>query len=224
MSSKISYNVNCGIRPLKSNERRGSKEECIKKAQIRYYGLVKIDPILLEKPKKISKKEERQYNLGRLMAIKSRVMKIKGFLELKKIQENEEKFKKYTNELEKLRKDYNSNIAEANRRERLKVEMYNKIEEEKQHLDELHYKTIKKSNKNTTNSKTSNKDKTKTINKDKTKTINKDKTKTTKTSKKTNKQQGGKINNKPKNRVSKKNSKQIRENKRSKKISKILKK
>ena len=212
MSSKISYNVNCGIRPLKSNERRGSKEECIKKAQIRYYGLVKIDPILLEKPKKISKKEERQYNLGRLMAIKSRVMKIKGFLELKKIQENEEKFKKYTNELEKLRKDYNSNIAEANRRERLKVEMYNKIEEEKQHLDELHYKTIKKSNKNTTNSKTSNKDKTKTINKDKTKTI------------KTNKQQGGKINNKPKNRVSKKNSKQIRENKRSKKISKILKK
>jgi len=39
----------CGINKLRKNEKRGSLKECIKKRQIRYYGLVKVDKKKLDK-------------------------------------------------------------------------------------------------------------------------------------------------------------------------------
>lgn len=43
----------CGLKEPRNGEKRGSAEYCFDKKQIRYYGLVPVDPeILIKKPKK----------------------------------------------------------------------------------------------------------------------------------------------------------------------------
>lgn len=44
----MSKNVYCGIGPVPKNSRLGSMKECADKKQIRYYGIKKVDPKLVE--------------------------------------------------------------------------------------------------------------------------------------------------------------------------------
>lgn len=98
--------VSCSVKELKKNERRGTMEECAEKKQVRYWGVKKVDNIVLGKLTGKSKKKK--YSLpeiqGKLAGLKTKHSKL-----LKKIEDKNEKgetTKTLKKDLEKIAKDY----------------------------------------------------------------------------------------------------------------------
>ena len=98
--------VFCGTGKIPKGKKRGSMKQCAEAGQIRYYGLKKVDPLLVEnavKEKKIkvsevSKIDEKIYELLRvLVKVGGTIKKRKGQIQAEK---NKEKKEKFTKELE----------------------------------------------------------------------------------------------------------------------------
>ena len=118
----MSSGIYCSIGDVPKNKHRGTMKECVEKKQVRYYGIKKVDKILLatlnkEKKKKKSldklKEHEAKY-VGRLQKIKREYDK-----EMKK-KENEKneklgaelksKYNKVAQKINDLRKEINKLI------------------------------------------------------------------------------------------------------------------
>jgi hypothetical protein len=95
----------CGIGNIPKKARRGTMQECAEKGQIRYYGVKKIDPRLLEaakEEKKNRKPKGRDAIIIKIMTIKGKINKQKKIYDGEKDKDKKEKIKK---EIEKLKKD-----------------------------------------------------------------------------------------------------------------------
>jgi hypothetical protein len=96
----------CSIQDLKKNERRGTMKECAKSKQIRYYGLKKVDQLIINKLKTKTKGKKRSLPelIGKLTGLKTKYTKL-----IKKIhekQENGESVKVLKTDAEKIKKEY----------------------------------------------------------------------------------------------------------------------
>jgi hypothetical protein len=75
MSKKKS--IYCSIGEPGKNKRRGSMRECAEKKQVRYYGIKKIDPRLLEASKKGSKDSKMRDKLAiKMVGLRGRVTRL----------------------------------------------------------------------------------------------------------------------------------------------------
>lgn len=140
------YKINCGIKKLKLDERRGSMKECLKRSQVRYFGLFKIDPLLIEeklKEKKISEANRFKYSIGRMYGLKARGEKIKKVIEVCKIKKDKEKEEFYTKELEAIRKELKECLPIAIEREKENKLKREQERKEKEFLDRLYEKKLK---------------------------------------------------------------------------------
>jgi hypothetical protein len=158
------YKINCGFKPLKDDERRGSMEECIKKSQIRYFGLHKINPSLMEdyilSKKNITDANRFKYSIGRMQGLKARGEKIKKYIKSAKLRKDKEKEEKYTKELEEIRKELKKCLPIALKRykeENIRKEREKKEKEQLNKLREQQLNEERKKNKNKSKKKTSKK-------------------------------------------------------------------
>lgn len=120
--------VNCGVRPLKKGERRGTMQECVDKKQIRYYGIKTIDKVLLnevlgkKKPEKADTELKTNELRGKMTGMISKVKRLRPY------QESAKK-KGDTKDAERLEKEINQLKAKFNK---LKVLLVKREKEEKE--------------------------------------------------------------------------------------------
>lgn len=70
--------IYCGIGKVPKNSQLGSMKECAEKGAVRYWGLKKVDPKLIEAMKrKSSKKESRDKLAIKMVGLRGRVNKLK---------------------------------------------------------------------------------------------------------------------------------------------------
>jgi flavoprotein len=102
--------ISCGIRPLKKNERAGTLEECIKKRQIRRYGLEKVDLSDVKKAKPGKNELTREKIQIKISTLRGKVKNLTSKIMTTKKEDEREQFKfeleKATNELAKYRELY----------------------------------------------------------------------------------------------------------------------
>lgn len=73
----MSKKVYCSVGPVPKGQKLGSMKECADKKQIRYYGIKKIDPRLLEAAKKGSKISESRDKLAiKMVGLRGRVSRL----------------------------------------------------------------------------------------------------------------------------------------------------
>ena len=98
--------VSCSVKDLKKNERRGTMKECADKKQVRYYGIKKVDKIMLSKLTEKNKKSNRSFPelFGKLAGLKTKYTKLIKKIQYKK--ERGESTKTLEKEAEKIEKDY----------------------------------------------------------------------------------------------------------------------
>lgn len=102
--------ISCSIQPLKKNQRRGTLDECIKKRQIRYYGLEKVDISQAKKTKPGKNELTRDKIIVKISALKGKVKNLTSKMMNAKKEDEKEQFKsdleKVVNELTKYRELY----------------------------------------------------------------------------------------------------------------------
>ena len=102
--------ISCSIQPLKKNQRRGTLDECIKKRQIRYYGIEKVDMSQAKKAKPGKNELTRDKIMAKISALRGKVKNLTSKMMNAKKEDEKEQFKselnKATNELTKYRELY----------------------------------------------------------------------------------------------------------------------
>ena len=102
--------ISCSIQPLKKNQRRGTLDECIKKRQIRYYGIEKVDMSKAKKAKPGKNELTRDKIMAKISALRGKVKNLTSKMMNAKKEDEKEQFKselnKATNELTKYRELY----------------------------------------------------------------------------------------------------------------------
>jgi len=102
--------ISCSIQSLKKNQRRGTLDECIKKRQIRYYGIEKVDMSKAKKAKPGKNELTRDKIMAKISALRGKVKNLTSKMMNAKKEDEKEQFKselnKATNELTKYRELY----------------------------------------------------------------------------------------------------------------------
>lgn len=102
--------IYCSIGKIPTGKKLGSMKECADLGQIRYYGLKKVDPKLLENIRLSKTKKESKKNLRlKLIGLRGRVKKIKSQIEF-------EKDKNKKAELNELLKKTNKELTDISTR------------------------------------------------------------------------------------------------------------
>lgn len=90
----MSKKVYCSVGPVPKNHKLGTMKECAEKKQVRYYGIKKIDPKLLEAVKKGSvKAESRDKLMIQLARLGNKANKLKKDMAIEKDQRKKDKMK-----------------------------------------------------------------------------------------------------------------------------------
>lgn len=100
----MSENIYCGIDKVPKGSRRGTMKECAEKGQIRYYGIKKVDPKIVETAKKHSRlrDETRESLVVKLMGTRGKVRSLKNKIADEKDPKEKKKLQK---ELDKMLND-----------------------------------------------------------------------------------------------------------------------
>jgi len=110
--------VVCGIGKVGKNQKLGSMKECAEKKQIRYWGVNKVDPKILELAKKGSRKGDTRLSvLKQMMGLRGKISKIQKQLKTEKDKKEKDKLEK-----EKAKFEAELNVV---------VKKFDKIEKEK---------------------------------------------------------------------------------------------
>ena len=150
--------VICSIQELKKDERRGTMDECAAKKQIRYFGMKKVDKVIIDKltTKKIQmSKRNFAETMGKLNGLKTKAKKLFEQIKLKKENGDVTKLKQLEKDFEKAKAAYARLVPTAKKMmaEQEKIEATRRKQEEekeKKQLKEKQKKTSKKSSKKTT--------------------------------------------------------------------------
>lgn len=91
----MSKKIYCGIDKVPKTHKLGSMKECAEKKQVRYFGVKKIDPKLLEAVKKGSKNKESRDKLAiKMVGLRGKVSKLTKQMATEKDKKEKEKIKK----------------------------------------------------------------------------------------------------------------------------------
>jgi len=95
----------CGVGNIPKGYKKGSMKECVKKGQVRLYGLYKIDPKLLEQDNTEKKAKVKYYTKNelflKLSKINGTIIRLQKTINGSKNKEEVEKAKKELSELKK---------------------------------------------------------------------------------------------------------------------------
>jgi len=109
MSKNKTY---CGVGPVPKGKSRGSMKECVELGQVRYFGVKKVDPKLLETLENKGNKTSRGILFSKITKIKGQIKKLKSKIETTKDKnekaELESKLKKLADEGNQMVKEFNS--------------------------------------------------------------------------------------------------------------------
>ena len=93
----------CGAGQVPKGKHRGTMRECAQRNQIRYWGVKKIDPRILEDSIKLNKYGGRDKVQAKLVGLRAKLKKIKSNHDVEKKESRKKKMKK---EYEKTYKEY----------------------------------------------------------------------------------------------------------------------
>jgi len=108
----------CGLGPVSKTKRRGSAQECAEANQVRYYGVVKIDPELLQKKwKELEKLQVKLATMNIVMKKQYQIWKYESSEKKKealkkKLKELASKFEDLRKEVQKKEKENKKYIAD----------------------------------------------------------------------------------------------------------------
>lgn len=109
----------CGVKDItKKNQRRGTMMECAEKKQIKYYGIKKVDKVIIDmlNEKKGSKKSYTlEEAVGKANGLKTRAKRILKDIETAKRKKDDKKLETLQKELEKTKKEYAKLVPIANK-------------------------------------------------------------------------------------------------------------
>lgn len=109
----------CSVKDItKKNQRRGSMMECAEKKQIKYYGIKKVDKVIIDmlNEKKGSKKTYTlEEAVGKANGLKTRAKRILKDIETAKRKKDDKKLETLQKELEKTKKEYTKLVPIANK-------------------------------------------------------------------------------------------------------------
>ena len=112
----------CGVKEPTKNERRGTMKECAEKKQIRFWGVKKVDKIMINKMtigkgknKEDDKNLSKNVIIGRARGFETRGKKIKIAIAEAEKEKDKKKIKKLTEEYDKVRKEYVKYAKMANK-------------------------------------------------------------------------------------------------------------
>lgn len=138
----------CGTKELKKNQRRGTMMECAEKKQIKYYGIKKVDKIILDMING-KKTEKKTYTLseavGKASGLKARANKIVKEIAKAKKKGDDERIEKLKKEFTKVKTEYTKIAPIANKL--IKEDEENRKAEEKAKKVASPKKSSKKSSK-----------------------------------------------------------------------------
>lgn len=99
----------CGLGKIPKGHKRGSMKDCVMAGQVRYYGIKKVDPRLLESRLKLQKEDTRESLLIKIAGLKGRINKLRRYKDAIKVsvakKSDLEKRKKIINEIKKIRQN-----------------------------------------------------------------------------------------------------------------------
>jgi hypothetical protein len=133
-------NIYCGIGPVPKKKKLGTMSQCATKKQLRYYGIKKVDPIILklslDNENKKNKKTENKL-VGEMSALRSRVKRLTSKLDSKKITEDERR------EIKKEQLEAVKNLNEVVREYNSIQSKINKVDQKVVQLDKYEIKQLK---------------------------------------------------------------------------------
>ena len=113
--------VVCGIGKVGKNQKLGSMKECAEKKQIRYWGVNKVDPKILELAKKGSKRgESRKSIILKMVGLRGKLTKLRKEIAATKDKKEKDKLEKkkakFEAELEVVAKKFEKIEKEKNKK------------------------------------------------------------------------------------------------------------
>lgn len=161
--------VYCGVAKLKKNQRLGTAEECAQKNQIRYYGLKKIDPDILNVKKEVDISKVREKLLAKVYGFAGKRKNLESKIKYEKDADKKEDLKneliavmKNLKEAATKLKEVEEKIKAKREKEEMKKEEKKKEEKKKEVKKEPTKKTTKEPLKKETKKETKKEDKSKT--------------------------------------------------------------
>ena len=155
-----SSKIYCGIGNVPKKSKRGTMKECVDSGQIRYYGIKKVDPRLVEH---MLHAKSKQTTLRQLQGKKIRLMaRIKKLIAQIKKETNIKKKDKMKDEVRKIAKEHDTYVRQIDKLNR-------QAKKPKRKSKKTSKKTSKKRSKKTSKKKTSKKTSKKKISKKKSK-------------------------------------------------------
>lgn len=131
--------IHCGIKPVPKNHKLGTMQQCLEKNQVKYWGIKKVDPRMLEASKTIKKtKKVKSLDDIRIMQVSFRGKIKRKTIDLGKEKDTKKK-EEITKEIRELRKQLDLVNAQA-----IKMEEERKIAQEKKTSRKTSKKTSKK--------------------------------------------------------------------------------
>lgn len=101
--------ITCSVKEPTKNQRRGTMSECAEKKQIRYYGIKKVDKVIVSKLTE-KKKDLSKYKMKDLLVkangLKARAKRLIARIEIAKNKEDKKELKTLQTELEKTKAEY----------------------------------------------------------------------------------------------------------------------
>ena len=153
--------IECGVKEPKGNSRRGTMLECAAKKQIRYFGVKKIDKIILDK---LIHKDIKKITftlpeaIGKVAGLRTRIKRVEKTLEIAEKKGDEEKVAVYEKEIDQAKKELAKMIPIAKKlqaehekeeadKQKKKEKAEKKKEEERKKKEEKKKKDSKKKSK-----------------------------------------------------------------------------
>lgn len=117
MPEKRVEKIVCGVTEPKGKQRRGTMKECAEMKQVRYYGIKKVDKIIVDKMK--SKKKVPKITLEEAIAktvgLKQRLEKLKKMIDDNTRVEKMDKVQALKKEYETVKQAYNASVPITNK-------------------------------------------------------------------------------------------------------------
>jgi hypothetical protein len=137
--------INYGINPLKKGERRATMKESIEKNKVNYYGLKKVDPVLLKHYlEKKKQKNSREDIVKKMFSLKR---KLASLLKQKKTVTAPKKVEEIKKKLAKILPEYKEALAQFDTLEAERKKKIAKEEKEEKKKEKGSKKTTKKTKK-----------------------------------------------------------------------------
>jgi hypothetical protein len=141
----VATKITCSIQPLKPGERHGTMQECADRKQIRYYGIKKVDKIIIDKmlnkQKPIKEKYSYEEALGKYYGLKTRATHLNKSLEIAKHKNDTKEIRTLKKELEQNKKEFEKILPIA---KKLQEEYLKKEEKKLKEKDKKVKKSTKK--------------------------------------------------------------------------------